>query len=287
MPELPEVECVRRGLQRAGLKSPLRKLWRSNLPLRTGKTWRQENLRVLRKTRPAAVERRGKFLVWTFEGADDRLRGLVVHLGMTGRLIVHAHTVPRARHTHLVLEFEDDREVHFVDARRFGGVRAGFLEQLLCAPPLCDLGIEPLTAAFGPGPLEAAGGSSRRTIRDVLLDQRVVAGIGNIYVSEILFRARVHPMAKAYRIRSSAWRRIADEARAVLSAAVTNGGTSLRDYRNADGEPGQNQNALAVYGRAELPCPDCGLELVGYVHAGRSGVYCPKHQPRPAGGWVR
>lgn len=287
MPELPEVECVRRGLERARIDTRLRKLWRSDFALRTGKTWRQENLDVLAKAQAGAVQRRGKFLLWTFTGRDERPRGLVVHLGMTGRLVVHPRKVARVPHTHLVLSFEDGREVHFVDARRFGGVRAGLLDELLSSAPLSELGAEPLSSGFDGQSLEAAVRASRRTIRDVLLDQRVVAGIGNIYVSEILFRARVHPLSKAHRVRPQAWERIADESRRVLLSAVANGGTSLRDYRNADGDPGRNQNALAVYGRAALPCPDCGTTLVGYVHAGRSGVYCPEHQRRPAGGWVK
>jgi formamidopyrimidine-DNA glycosylase len=276
MPELPEVECVRRGLVRARLRAPIVEIWRSDLPLRTGETWRQEQLESLRGRAPQGVIRRGKFLLWQFSGEH----ALLVHLGMTGRLLVHRRPPQTLPHTHIVLRFADAAEVHYADARRFGGVRAGASALLESSPPLSQLGPEPLGRRFDGAWLQHAAGRSKRAIRDVLLDQRVVAGIGNIYVSEALFTAGLHPLVAATRLRLSAWSRLADAAQTTLRRAIDNGGTTLRDYRGTGNRPGRNQYALAVYGRAGQPCPQCGTPLHGFTHGGRSGVFCPRDQPR-------
>jgi formamidopyrimidine-DNA glycosylase len=152
-----------------------------------------------------------------------------------------------------------------------------FLEE----PPLCELGPEPLWRGFDGQLLAAAAGDSKRAIRDVLLDQRVVAGVGNIYVSEALFLAGVHPLVRASRLRESAWDRVADAVRSVLAKGIANKGTTLRDYRGTGDETGSNQDALLVYGRAGEACSKCGTNLVGFVHGGRSGVLCPRCQARP------
>ena len=282
MPELPEVECVRRGLQRARLRAPVREIWRSKKPLRIGATWRVENLDALAGATPSRVGRRGKYILWDF-GSGARSPALLVHLGMTGRLRVVVKGTARLPHTHIVLRFEDDREVHFVDPRRFGGVRAGARSLLLAEPPLCELGPEPLDDGFDGEVLAAAAGDSKRAIRDVLLDQSVVAGVGNIYVSEALFEAGVHPLVSARRLRPSAWARVAASVRSVLTRGIENGGTTLRDYRGTGDDPGSNQDALHVYGRGGEPCSRCGSTLIAFVHGGRSGAFCPRCQPRPRG----
>ncbi len=282
MPELPEVECVRRGLQRARLRAPVREIWRSDKPLRIGATWRVENLAVLRGATPSRVGRRGKYILWDF-GADDRSPALLVHLGMTGRLRVVEQGTSWLPHTHIVLRFDDGREVHFVDPRRFGGVRAGARSMLLAEPPLSELGPEPLSRRFDGDVLARRAGDSTRAIRDVLLDQTVVAGVGNIYVSEALFEAGVHPLVAARRLRESAWDRVATSVRSVLARGIDNGGTTLRDYRGTGDDPGRNQHALHVYGRGGEPCSRCRTTLVAFVHGGRSGAYCPRCQPRARG----
>lgn len=287
MPELPEVECVRRGLARAKLRAPINDIWRSDKLLRTGAHWRRENLHLLQGRSPAALRRRGKFLVWTFELPDAEPVGLVVHLGMTGRLVLSSPEVEHEPHTHLVLDFEDGRQVRFVDPRRFGGLRTDQLDELHASPPLCDLGPEPLGSTFGSEVLQTRGGRSARAIRDVLLDQRVVAGLGNIYVLEALYRAGVHPLVAARRLRPSAWDRLAVAIGEVLRQGIRNGGTTFRDYRGADGRRGRNQRALRVYGRAGEECDGCGATLEGFVLGGRSGVYCPREQTRSGGRWIR
>lgn len=285
MPELPEVEHVRRGLERAGLCTPVLRVRRSRLPLRTGKHWarKEERLRSLQGATPGAVRRRGKFLVWEFcrDAGPKADLGLVVHLGMTGACRVHRDGEVLEPHTHARLSFEDGREWRFVDPRRFGGLHAGPLHELESWGPLGELGPEPLGSGFDGAALARVVGRSKRAVRECVLDQRAVAGVGNIYVSEALFEAGLHPLLRADRLRPTAWDRLARAIVMVLERGIANGGTTLRDYRGVEGEAGQNQHALLVYGRAGQPCHRCGARLVGYTHQGRSGVYCPEHQRRP------
>lgn len=284
MPELPEVESVRRGLIAAQLRAPVVSVWRSASRLRIGQHWADENLEVLSRAggvTPGAVGRRGKYILWAFSGADGAELGLLIHLGMSGRCGVATQGQPRVAHTHFVLGFADGRELRLVDPRRFGGLRAGTMAQLLAAPPIADLGPEPLEPGFSGEVLERALGASSRPIRDALLDQSAVAGLGNIYAVESLFLAGIHPLIAARRLHRSAWDRLAGTIVAVLRQGIENGGTTLKDFRNVIGEVGRNQDDLKVYGRAGEPCPRCGRALEGFVSGGRSGAFCPKDQPRP------
>ena len=280
MPELPEVESVRRSLARARLRGKIDTLWRSRQALRIGAAWRDERLELLRNATGQRWERRGKHLLWRLRSVDDEPLGLLVHLGMTGRLEVARPGERRAPHTHVELAL-GDRLLRFVDARRFGGVRARPWAQLHAEAPLSEMGPEPLGPKFDGGCLEQTAGTSRRALRDVLLDQRVVAGVGNIYAVEALFVARLHPLLPAARLKRSAWDRLAGAVRQVLQQGLDNGGTTLRDYVDADGNAGSNQNALWAYGRAGEPCLHCGAVMQGFTHGGRSGALCPEDQRRP------
>jgi len=279
MPELPEVETVRRSFVRARLQGPVTAVWRSAKALRTGNAWNQENLQALEGARPGKLQRRGKFLVWRFD-TDAGTLGWLVHLGMSGRFVIARPDTQREPHTHVVVSFEDGREARFVDPRRFGGMRVAPIEQLFAEPPLSDLGPEPLARGFDMACLERAAGKSKRALRDVLLDQRVVAGVGNIYANEALFEARLHPLLPAYRLSESAWLRLADAVVSVLTRGLSNGGTTLRDYRDGNGRAGRNQDALNVYGRAGESCHDCSAVIVGFTLGGRGGAFCPEHQRR-------
>lgn len=282
MPELPEVESLRRGLVRAELVSPVFSVWRSDFHLRTGTHWRAENLQHLRGTVPLRWSRHGKHLVWGLRGQRQDI-GLLIHLGMSGKLVIAEPHTPRAIHTHVVIGLEDGRELRYVDPRRFGGMKAAPWDTLWSSPPLSELGPDALDPAFSGAYLENRAGQSQRCVRDVLLDQRVVAGIGNIYALEALFRARLHPLLSARRLRRSAWDRLRGEVVEVLVQGIRNGGTTFRDYRGAQDETGRNQHTLAVYGRGGQPCRVCGAALEAFVLGGRSGVYCPEHQRRPRG----
>ncbi|MGH1344317.1 MAG: bifunctional DNA-formamidopyrimidine glycosylase/DNA-(apurinic or apyrimidinic site) lyase [Nannocystales bacterium] len=280
MPELPEVECVRRGLAGADLSSKvITSVWRSKLALRTGAFWRDERLHLLEGAQTSAFERRGKFLLWRLASRKQVPLAAVIHLGMTGRLTVCEPGASRAPHTHLEISVGGGPSLRYTDARRFGGVHVDTLTRLDEVGPLASLGPEPLGAAFTAEILQARGGRSKRAIREVLLDQRVVAGLGNIYVSEALHLAGLPPLVRAVDLRSSAWQRLTVAIVDVLRQGIKNGGTTLRDYRGSQGERGRNQSALRVYGRAGQACSTCGTTLHGYVHAGRSGVTCRSCQP--------
>ncbi len=286
MPELPEVETVRRGIAAAGLTSPVLEIYRSPLKLRTGAHWRREGLLKLVGATPGEVGRRGKYLIWEFAGRSGEALGLLIHLGMSGRCGVVATGDPQAKHTHVAVRFTSGQELRFVDPRRFGGVRVDALEAILNSPPVGNLGPEPLDPGFDGEVLRRRIGSSKRVIRDALLDQHAVAGIGNIYAIEALYRARIYPLVAARRLRAGAYSRLAAALVDVLTAGIENGGTTLKDFRNVVGEVGRNQDDLRIYGRAGESCPGCGATLEAAVHGGRSLMWCPVEQPRPRTRWV-
>lgn len=283
MPELPEVESVRRGLVAARVRGPITAIWRSPQSLRIGAQWKRdkENLSILQGATPGRVHRRGKYLLWHMTGVDQRELVLLVHLGMSGRCGIARAEQERVAHTHLILDFADRRQLRFVDPRRFGGLRAGLAESIYAAEPIASLGPEPLARNFDGELLAAALGRSERALRDALLDQRAVAGIGNIYAVEACFEARLHPLLPARRLAPSAWQRLAEAVQAVLRRGIENGGTTLKDFRNVTGEVGRNQDDLRVYGRAGQACPACDTPLRSFVHQARSGVFCPRCQARP------
>jgi formamidopyrimidine-DNA glycosylase len=283
MPELPEVESVRRGLVEAGLTTPVVEVWKSRHRLRM-----QGSLRPLIGATPGDVRRRGKYLIWGFhppgvdpiDAASTAALGLLLHLGMSGRCGVADGGQPRVVHTHLVVTFADGRELRYVDPRRFGGFEVAALDRLYASAPIGELGPEPLDPGFDGATLAARLGASRRGLRDALLDQRAVAGVGNIYALEALFEAGLHPLTPAASLRPSAWDRLAAALTAALRRGIDNGGTTLKDFRNVVGEVGRNQDDLRVYGRGGAPCPVCGEPLRDFVSGGRSGVFCPRDQPR-------
>ncbi|MGB1274669.1 MAG: bifunctional DNA-formamidopyrimidine glycosylase/DNA-(apurinic or apyrimidinic site) lyase [Nannocystaceae bacterium] len=286
MPELPEVETVRRGLAAAAIQTPVIGIWRSKLKLRTGAHWQREGLKRLVGSTPQEVSRRGKYLIWEFAKPGSKPLGFLIHLGMTGRCGVVGADAPRAKHTHVVVSFSSGQQLRFVDPRRFGGVRVDTLAKILSAAPVGLLGPEPLDAGFSGEVLRERLGTSKRVIRDALLDQRAVAGIGNIYAIEALYRARIYPLVAARRLRPQAWARLAQSLANVLRIGVENGGTTLKDFRNVSGEVGRNQDDLRIYGRTGDPCPGCGTAIESAVHGGRTLMWCPFEQARPRSRWV-
>ena len=219
------------------------------------------------------IDRRGKYLVLHFgKGAA------VLHLGMSGRILVVPSEQPVPPHCHLTLGFDDGRELRFVDPRRFGIAFALPSDELATFPPLVSLGADP----FGPDlvPALSRARQSAAPARGVLLDQRIVAGLGNIYATEALHRARIHPMTPFRRISSRRLARLADAIVAVLEAALRAGGTTLADGGFADsrGEAGYFAVELAVYGREGQACPRCGGTIRRRMLGGRSAFYCPRCQ---------
>lgn len=213
---------------------------------------------------------------------------VVLHLGMSGRVLLSRPTAaerdqPPALHEHLVIETAQGARCGLVDPRRFGMVDLVPLAEVENYRLLAGMGPEPLGNRFD-GPWLAARGRGRRTsIKALLLDQRVVAGLGNIYVSEALFRARIHPAREAGDIGAARYDVLATEIRAVLEEAIAAGGSSLRDYVQPDGELGYFQHAWRVYGREGEGCPDCPGPpacdgVVRITQSGRSSFFCPRQQ---------
>jgi formamidopyrimidine-DNA glycosylase len=222
-----------------------------------------------------AVRRIGKYAILDFDDGTDG-PSVLVHLGMTGRLRVLPAGEPRAAHTHVVFRLAGGDELRFSDPRRFGWVEP--VRDLAASPTLSRLGPDPLTA-LDAAKLAAALDGVRAPIKAFLLDQRRIAGLGNIYVSEALFRAGIHPGTPAGRLRRRAPELLAG-IRGALEGGIARRGTTLRDYVGADGLPGDNAAALLVYGRAGEPCSRCGSPIRRRVDGGRATFFCPRCQPR-------
>ena len=288
MPELPEVETVRRGLlpamkgrviERAQINRPdLR--W----PFPERMRERLEGKRVL------ALRRRSKYILADLSSGES----LLIHLGMSGRMLVSgrvlgefhhnvgvedAHPEPQ-KHDHVVLDFEGGARVTFNDARRFGAM--DLLETATAEDHwlLRDLGPEPLGNSFDGRYLAARLKGRASPIKTALLDQRIVSGLGNIYVCEVLHRAGINPRRKAGQISEARVGGLVPIIREVLSEAIEAGGSSLKDYRQADGELGYFQHVFRVYDREGAPCvtPGCDGTVHRIVQGGRSTFYCPRCQ---------
>jgi formamidopyrimidine-DNA glycosylase len=282
LPELPEVETVRRGLEPVLLGHAI-----------TGADVRRPDLRWpfpprlaerLTGARIEALGRRSKYLLAPL----DRGETLIIHLGMTGRILVSGaqigafhHPQPAsAKHDHLVLHLEGGARVTLNDARRFGAVDLWPSASIEGHRLLAGLGPEPLGNGFDSPYLADRLANRLAPVKAVLLDQRAVAGLGNIYVCEALWRARVSPLRPARDVSAGEVEAIVAAVRAVLLEALEAGGSSLRDYRRADGELGYFQHSFAVYGREGDPCPrpGCAGTVARTVQSGRSSFYCPACQ---------
>ncbi len=278
MPELPEVETVMRGLQaRLEGRTIVRALvHRPDLrwPLPPGLAMRLTGARV------ESFRRRAKYILMRLSGGDS----VLLHLGMSGRMLIGpANPNSVILHEHLVLETDDAWRVGFVDPRRFGSVdlvptAAEDAHRLLAA-----LGPEPLGDAFTAAMLSAALAGKRTPIKAALLDQRIVAGLGNIYVCEALFRARISPLREAASVAGARAARLVPAIRETLAEAIAAGGSSLRDYVQPDGELGYFQHAWKVYGREGEPCERCPgppacAGVARIAQGARSTFYCPRTQ---------
>jgi formamidopyrimidine-DNA glycosylase len=274
MPELPEVETVRRGLARCmtGRRIVRAELRRPDLrrPFPPGLAERLNGARI------GALTRRAKYILMELD--DSGL--LLLHLGMSGRITAGAADVPTQPHDHVVLTLDDGTVVRFNDPRRFGLLDYIVRGQEGTHPLLAGLGPEPLEPGFDAGYLNRALAGKMTPIKSALLDQRIVAGLGNIYVCEALYRAGISPRRLAADVVGIRAERLAGAIRAVLTEAIEAGGSSLRDYVQANGELGYFQHRWAVDGKEGKPCPDCncaeGVRRI--TQAGRSTFFCSKRQ---------
>jgi len=282
MPELPEVETVRTGLAPAMEGQVITRATVNRPDLRW--PFPERMAERLTGARVERLRRRSKYIL-----ADlDRGESLLIHLGMSGRMTVSGdplgqfvHDHPAAeKHDHVVFDMANGARITFNDPRRFGAMDLLDTVSAETHPLLANIGPEPLGNAFDEAYFVAAAKQRRSPIKSVLLDQKLVAGLGNIYVCEALYRARIAPTRRADRIALHRLASLVPIIRDVLTEAIAAGGSSLKDYRQADGELGYFQHSFDVYGREAEPCrtPDCGTPIRRVVQSGRSSFYCPQCQ---------
>jgi len=274
MPELPEVETVRRGLARCMTG---RQIVRAELN-RPDLRWPFPPMLAsrLNGARIGALARRGKYILIEL----DETGVLLLHLGMSGRITAGDADTPPEKHDHVVLTLDDGTVVRFNDPRRFGTLDYMARGAEAAHPLLVGMGPEPLDPGFDGAYLERALAGKMTPIKSALLDQRIVAGLGNIYVCEALYRAGLSPRRLAGTVAGVRAARLTKAIRDVLAEAIEAGGSSLRDYVQANGELGYFQHRWAVYGREGEPCPGCncaeGVRRI--VQSGRSTFFCAKRQ---------
>ena len=273
MPELPEAETIARDLDARAAGHTVARVHVTRSDILAPGTTRTRLSRALRGRRITSVGRRGKNVVLAFE---DGWR-LVVNLGMTGRIVVSDAPMAAAlEHVAARFDLEDGRALLYDDARRFG--RLDLRDAEGWKTRSAQLGVEPLEHAFTPAWLHAATRHSRVPLRNWLLDQRQIAGVGNIYANEALFGAGVRPTRRAHRLTRPEAVRLHEAVRAVLTEAIRSRGTTLNDYRDAGGRAGGFQFRLRVYDREGLPCVQCSAPIKRRVLTNRSVFYCPSCQ---------
>jgi formamidopyrimidine-DNA glycosylase len=286
MPELPEVETVARGLRRAILG-------RRIMSVTLGKTDFIDDPAALEQHLPGsrieAVERYGKFMLLRLsaghrantnhDGEDAKQASLLVHLGMTGQMAPSPAEKPHEKHTHVCMLLDDGRELRYTDARRFG--RIAYLTEVPLAVELTRFGADPLEVSKEEFVKRIRGRRAR--IKALLLDQGVLRGVGNIYADESLWRAKIHPAqlgAKLSRDQTETlWRALQE----ILRKAIVLRGSSISDFLDAEGEPGEYQRRHRAYGREGKACHRCKTLIRRGIVAGRSSYFCPKCQRAPRG----
>lgn len=271
MPELPEVETVRRGLAPhllgRRIAAVLVREPRLRWPVPRGLA------PAVRGRRVEAIDRRGKYLIVALDTGDR----LILHLGMSGRVLVLDASAPLRKHDHLDFVLDSGRIVRFHDPRRFGAVL--FWPAGAPTPALLqDMGPEPFSAEFSSDYLFRLSRGRRAAVKRFVMDGRIVVGAGNIYATEALFRAGIRPTRAAGRLTRRDCERLAARIREVLAEAIELGGTTLRDFAGADGAGGYFQQELFVYGREDEPCRTCGTPIRRVVIGQRSSFYCSRCQ---------
>lgn len=271
MPELPEVETTLHGIQ----------------PVLEGQriAHAEVHAKTLRLPTPTAAElqgrtftnfrRRNKYIL----AAADNGQSLILHLGMSGRLTLTSPHAPRLKHDHILLTTAQGQQVRFHDPRRFGLFLLTPTATLEVHPLLRDIGPEPLTAAFHAGYLHKALQGKTIPIKTAIMDGKLVAGVGNIYASESLFRAGINPLTPAHNLTRKQCATLVTCIQHTLTAAIAAGGSSLRDFSHSEGQLGYFQHTFNVYGRKGLPCPVCGTPVQAQVVGQRNTFWCPHCQP--------
>lgn len=270
MPELPEVEITRLGIQPYVENQIITQIIIRQYQLR----WLIPDYLAQRLTgkRVQKITRRGKYLLFEFEQGS-----LILHLGMSGSLRILQQVVPPKKHDHVDIEFDHHTILRFTDPRRFGAILwiDGDYSQ---HPLLTKLGLEPLTADFSAAYLWDTAQSRKKSIKSFIMENGVVVGVGNIYAAEALFLAGIHPTRPACLVSKTEMAKLVEAIKTILHQAIQQGGTTLKDFLNSDGKPGYFSQRLQVYGRNGLPCLACKKTLQSMRIGQRSTVYCSSCQ---------
>ncbi|MYL72278.1 DNA-formamidopyrimidine glycosylase [Halobacillus litoralis] len=274
MPELPEVETVRKTLSHLALGKEIEKVsifW-GNIIKQPQDPKEFEQLLVGQTIQD--IDRKGKFLIFHM---DDI--ALVSHLRMEGKFGVYEGTLERPKHTHVIFHFTDGTELRYNDVRKFGTMHAFPKGMELENKPLIQLGPDPFNEAFTTDYFYERLKKTTRNMKAVLLDQSIVAGLGNIYVDEALYRAGIHPERIANTLTNAEVEKVREASISVILEAIEQGGTTIRSYLNSQGEIGMFQQKLRVYGKQDTECIQCGTPITKLKVSGRGTHICPHCQP--------
>jgi formamidopyrimidine-DNA glycosylase len=274
LPELPEVETVRKTLENLVLNKTIEQITIRWPKMIKNPTEIDQFIDALKGQTIKEIGRRGKFLIFYTD-----VYALVSHLRMEGKYAVYSKDEPFDKHTHVVFHFTDGTDLRYKDVRKFGTMHLFKKGTEFEAPPLIDLGPEPFSEGFTLDYLIQKLQKTNRKIKPTLLDQKIVVGLGNIYVDEALFRAKIHPETIANVLNIEQLLKLHQEIIKTLSEAVQKGGSTIRSYINSQGEIGMFQLELLVYGRKGESCKDCGQDLEKTVVGGRGTHFCPNCQP--------
>jgi formamidopyrimidine-DNA glycosylase len=283
MPELPEVETIARGLNQRIAGDVIDSVWLGEKP-EPLKSPAAEIASVLEHQQIVQVRRVGKHIVFDLQrsrrNSSRKAAAIdgqwIVHLGMTGRLLIASPEMAMAKHTHAVLKLASGRELRFVDPRRFGRLAVVRIEPKSAAAGFVAPGDEPLKSQIGP--FMALFRGRKTPIKSALLNQKLLSGVGNIYADESLFRAGIRPRRRAASLTRAELQRLRIALKAVLREAIKLGGSSVNDYVDAEGQEGFFQLRHRVYGREDEPCLVCGTAIKRVIIAGRSSHYCASCQ---------
>ena len=278
MPELPEVEVIRRGLLKHLRGRTVTAITWSGKSLRTTMPYKQLT-RCIQGETILTVERRAKYLLLRMESGSV----LIIHLGMTGKTGIFPVATPKAKHDHLCLSLDGDMEMRLNDTRRFGSVAVWSKETATKDEQNFSesQGIEPFSQDFNGEQLARMAIKKNTAIKTFLMDSRRIAGVGNIYANETLFRAGILPNTPAGKLSLEEWQKITDICRNILSDAIEAGGSTVSDFINSSGEPGYFQLQLQAYGKENSPCQLCGTTIRKTMIGGRASFFCPACQRLP------
>lgn len=272
MPELPEVETIRRGMEEAMLGKTFKNITVHRRDLRTPIP---ENLeQIVTGNALRTIIRRGKYLILNLSNQNN----IILHMGMSGRIHITKEHTPPLKHEHVIMIMDDGMRISFEDPRRFGMF---YLSQdWENEKPFSLMGPEPLGNQYSAQTLHQSLQNKSLTIKQALLDQRVIAGLGNIYVCEALYRAKIHPLTPSKNISLENLEILVPHIRDILNEAIASGGSSLKDYQHTDGSLGYFQHGFKVYDREGEKCANesCNDNIVRIIQSGRSTFFCPTCQ---------